>query len=69
MTVGAGTDSRRGTDVLNSCKKLDLHAALRGEGYFLIRHLRLILRRADSQEGKRRVKTVPIKLRKAENTA
>ena len=71
-TVGAGSDSRRQTDVLNSCKTLDdLHATLRKEGYILrIRALyfRLIPRSADSQEGKRHVRTVPVKLRKAKNT-
>ena len=55
MTVGAGEDSRRRTDVISSCKKLDdLHAALRKEGYVLSRqalYLRLIPRRVDSQEG------------------
>ena len=30
--------------------------------------LRLIPRRADSQKGKRKVRTVPVKLRKAKNT-
>ena len=72
MTVGAGADSRRRIGVLNSCKKLDdLHAAFRKEGYFDIRqtlYLRLIPRRADSQEGKRHVTTVPVKLRKGKNT-
>ena len=71
MTVGAGADSRRRTDVINSCKKLaDLHAAFRKEGYVLRRqalYLRLIPRRVDSQEGKRHVRTVPAKLCKAKN--
>ena len=55
MTVGASADSRRGTDVISSCKKLDdWHAALRKEGYVLSRqasYLRLIPRRIGSQEG------------------
>ena len=72
MTVGAGADSSRRTDVLNSCKTLDdLHAAFRKVDYFLSRqalYLRLIPRRADSQKGKRHVRTVPVKLRKAKNT-
>ena len=72
MTVGAGADSRRRIDILNSCKKLDdLHAAFRKEGYVKSRqalYLRLIPRRADSQEGKRHVTTVPVKLRKGKNT-
>ena len=53
VTVGAGADSRRRTDVLNSRKTLDdLHAALRKEGYVLSRQAlyhRLIPRKADSQ--------------------
>ena len=56
VTVGAGAESRRRTDVLNSCKTLDdLHATLRKEGYILTTqalYLRLIPRRADRQEGK-----------------
>ena len=45
-----------------------MHAALLKEGYILSRqalYLRLIPRRADSQESKRHVRTVPVKLRKA----
>ena len=71
VTVGAGEDSRRQTDILNSYKALDdLHAAPRKEGYVLSRqalYLRLIPQRVDSQEGKRHVRTVPAKLRKANN--
>ena len=56
VTVGAGADLPSQTDVLNSCKTLDnLHAALQREGYVFSRkalYLRLIPRRADSQEGK-----------------
>ena len=69
VTTGAGADSHRRTDGLNSCKTLDdLHAALLKEGYVLSRQalcLRLIPRRADGQEGKRHVRTFPVKLRKA----
>ena len=73
MTVGAGADSRRRTDILNSCKTLDgLHVALQKEGFVLSRrvalYLRAIPRRVDSQEGKRHLRTVPVKLRKAKNT-
>ena len=72
VTVGAGADLPSQTDVLNSCKILDdLHAALQKEGYVFSRqalYLRLIPRRADSQEGKCYVRTVPVKLRKAKNT-
>ena len=46
VTIGAGADSRRRTDVLNLCKTFDdLQAALRKEGYVLSRQalcLRLI---------------------------
>ena len=72
VTVGAGADLPSQTDVLNSCKTLDdLHAALQKEGYVFSRqalYLRLIPRRADSQEGKCHVRTVPVKLCKAKNT-
>ena len=47
-----------------------MHAALRKEGYVLSRqalYLRLIPRRVDSQVGKRHVRAVPVKLRKAKN--
>ena len=40
VVVGAGADSRRRADVLNSCKALDdLHAAPRKEGYILSRQV------------------------------
>ena len=66
VIVGSGPDSRRRNDVLSSCKTIDdLHATLWKEDYVLSRqalYLRLILRRADSQEGKRYVRTVPVKI-------
>ena len=72
VTVGAGAHSRMRPDVSNSCKMLDgFHAALWKEGYVLSRqalYLCLIPRRADSQEGKRHVRTVPVRLRKVKNT-
>ena len=38
VTAGAGKESRRKTEVLNSCKALDdLNAALSNEGHNLIR--------------------------------
>ena len=65
VTLGAGAHSRIRPDVSNSCKMLDgFHAALWKEGYVLSRqalYLCLIPRRADSQEGKRNVRTVPVK--------
>ena len=58
--------------MLNACKTLDdLHAGLLKEGYVLSRqafYLRLISRRSDTIEGKRHVRTVPVKIRKAQNT-
>ena len=47
-----------------------MHVALQKEGSILSRqalYLRLIPRRADSHEGKRCVRTVPVKLWKAKN--
>ena len=70
-TAGAGADRRCRTDVLNVCKTLDdLRAGLLKEGYILSRqalYLRLIPRRIDNTEGKRHVRTTPVKLRKAQN--
>ena len=72
VTVGAGADSRRRTDILNSYEKLDdLHVTLWKEGYVLsIQDLYfcLIPRRADNQEGKRHARTVLVNLLKARNT-
>ena len=71
-TAGAGADFRSRTDVLNACKTLDdLHAGLLKEVYVLSRqalYLRLIPRRSDTIEGKRHVRTVPVKIKKAQNT-
>ena len=71
-TAGAGADFRMRTDVLNACKTLDdLHAGLLKEGYVLscqALYLRLIPRRSDTIEEKRHVRTVPVKIRKAQNT-
>ena len=64
VTIKAAIDSHKRTDVLNSFKTLDdLHAALRKEGYVLSRqalYLRLLPRRADSQEGKLHMRTAPL---------
>ena len=71
-TVGVGADFRRRTDVLNACKTLDdLHAGRLKEHYVLscqALYLHLIPRRSDTIEGKRHVLTVPVKIRKAQNT-
>lgn len=70
-SAGAGADGRRRTEILNSCSTLDdLRAALLKDGYVLSRqalYLRLIPRRRDSIEGKRHIRTVPVKIRKATN--
>ena len=67
----AGADSKRRTDILEACHTLDdLHAALLKEGYTLSRnalYLRLVPRRSDSAEGKKHVRTVPVKIRRAKN--
>ena len=67
-TTAAGTDRQRCTDVLNACKFLDdLRAGLLKEGYIQALYLRLIPRRIDNTEGKQHVRTVPVKLHKAQN--
>ena len=70
-TTAAGADRKRCTDVLNAYKTLDdLRAGLLKEGYILscqALYLRLIPRRIDNTEGKQHVRTVPVKLRKAQN--
>ena len=70
-TAGAGADRQRCTDVLNAYKTLDdLRAGLLKEGYILSRqalYLHLIPKRIDNTEGKRHVRTVPVKLHKAQN--
>ena len=69
--AGAGADRQRHTDVLNACKTLDdLRAGLLKEDFILSRqaiYLRLIHKRVYNTEGKRLVRTVPVKLRKAQN--
>ena len=67
----AGADSRRQTDILEACHTLDdLRAALAKEGINLSRsalYLRMTPRRVNSSEGKRHVRTVPVKIRRAKN--
>jgi len=57
---------------LRSCKLLDdLQKILVAEGYSLSRsatYLRLLPRKSSSLEGKRHIKTVPVKLVRAQNT-
>ena len=67
----AGADSRRRTDILEACHTLDdLRAALAKDGISLSRsalYLRMTPRRVNSSEGKRHVRTVPVKIRRAKN--
>ena len=72
-TAGAGADFfSKVNRCVNACKTLDdLHAGLLKEGYVLSRqalYLHLIPRKSDTIEGKRHVWTVPVKIRKAQNT-
>lgn len=72
VTYGAGTDKRRRTEILNACLTLDdLASELRKLNFTLSRsalYLRLIPRRANSHEGLKHINTVPVKLRRAENS-
>ena len=67
----AGADSKRRTDILEACHTLDdLRATLIKDGILLSRsalYLRLAPRRTNSSEGKRHVRTVPVKIRRAKN--
>ena len=67
----AGVDNKRRTDILEACHTLDdLHAALLKEGYTLSRialYLKLLPQRSDSAERKKHARTVPVKIRRANN--
>ena len=64
-TATAGADSRRRTDILDSCQTLDdLRAALLSRSAL---YLRLVPWRTNTSEGKRHVTTVPVKIRRAKN--
>jgi hypothetical protein len=69
-TYGCGADERRQTETIRSIKTLEeLTAAVQGVGFTISRssvYLHLIPKRADTREGKRHVKTVPVKLAKAQ---
>ena len=69
-THGCAADDRRRSDNLRSVKTLDdLTAAVVSFGYNISRsgvYLRLLPRRSDTQEGKRHVNTVPVKLTRAQ---
>lgn len=65
----SSADERRRSDILRSCTTLDqLVSELRARGYDYSRtavYHRLIPRRSDTIEGKRHVRTVPVKLARA----
>ncbi len=71
VTEGASADDRRRSEVLRACKTLDdLTAELLKRNFTLSRsatYLRLLPFRSATTEGKRHVKTVPVKLVRAEN--
>ncbi|KAJ8687960.1 hypothetical protein QAD02_024398 [Eretmocerus hayati] len=70
-SLSAATDLRRQSDAVRSCRTLsDLQKALEQEGFTISQsglYLRLIPKRSNSEEGKRHVKTVPVKLCRAQN--
>ena len=70
VTCGSAADGRRRTDVLRSCHRLDdLHEQLKNLGYLLsATYLRPIPRRFNTEEGKRQVNTVPVKLIEAQTS-
>lgn len=69
---GSGADDRRRTEMIRSCKTLPaLHKELESMGFELSQsalYTRLIPRRTNSSEGKRHVKTVPVKLAVAQTS-
>lgn len=71
-THGAGADRRRRTELLSACLTLDdLASELKKQNYHLSRsavYLRLMPRRSDTTEGKKHIHSVPVKLRRPENT-
>ncbi|CAG8771556.1 41463_t:CDS:2 [Gigaspora margarita] len=66
-------DERRRSEMIRSVKTLDqLQAALEQLNYKISRsatYLRLLPKRVNTKEGKRHVKTVPVKLLRSQNTA
>lgn len=72
VTLGSGAHLRRRDETIRSCRTLDeLTAQLEHFGYKISRsgtYLRLLPRFSDSQEGHRHVKTVPVKLVKAQTS-
>ena len=69
---GGAADDRRRTETIRCCKTLDdLQAELHKQGYNISRsglYLRLLPRRVNTEEGKRHVVTVPVKLCKPDST-
>lgn len=67
---GGASDDRRRSSLIRSCRTLDdLHEKLQTLGYTLSRsalYLRLLPKRSETSEGKRHVKTVPVKLSRPE---
>ena len=72
-SIGADASDRRRSQELRSCKTLDdLNKSLLKLGYCLSRsatYLRLMPKRSNTLEGIRHIKTFPVKLIKADNTA
>lgn len=66
---GSFADERRRTEIIRSCRTLDdLHMALESRGFEISRsgtYLRLLPLRSNTSEGKRHVKTAPVKLVRA----
>jgi hypothetical protein len=71
--IGSSTDERRRSEMMRSCKTLDdLTESLKERGFNISRtatYLRLLPRRSLSNEGKRHVHTVPVRLKKPEYVA
>ena len=71
-SIGGAADERRRSEMIKTCKTLDqLTGQLQAKGFNISRsatYLRLSPRRSLSNEGKRHVKTVPVRIIKAQNT-
>lgn len=71
-SYGSSTDERRRSEMLNFCSSLgELQSKLHEQGYNIKRsalYLRLLPRNSLTNEGKRHVTTVPVKLTKAQNS-
>lgn len=71
VTFGATADAKRRSEALGSCKTLaDLHSELKSLGYTISKsatYLRLLPRNHKTTEGKKHVRTVPVRLLRAQN--